>query len=107
MAGNLKLENYSDREILHLINDLAGPEGWVDVETLAERVGLSPNGMSEAQLQIHARRCVTGRLSWMRRLSGCVERHEDKERLQWRLTAARPGDRHGQADEGHRPRSWA
>ena len=56
MAGNLKLENYSDREMLHLIHDLSDAEGWVDVEILAERVGLSSNGMSETQLAIHARR---------------------------------------------------
>jgi hypothetical protein len=86
MAGNLKLENYSDREMLHLINDLAGPEGWVDVEVLAERVGLSSTGMSEAQLAIHARRCVSVRLAWIRKLSGCVERHPDKKQQSWRLT---------------------
>lgn len=86
MAGNLKLENYSDREMLHLLNDLASEEGWVDVEILAARVGLSPNGMSEAQLAIHARRCVSVRLAWIRKLSGCVERHPDKGSLLWRLT---------------------
>jgi hypothetical protein len=86
MAGNLKLENYSDREMLHLLNDLAGEEGWVDVEILAERVGISADGMSEAQLAIHARRCVSVRLAWIRKLSGCVERHPDKSSLRWRLT---------------------
>lgn len=86
MAGNLKLENYSDREMLHLLNDLAGEEGWVDVEILAARVGITPNGMSEAQLAIHARRCVSVRLSWIRKLSGTVERHPDKNSLLWRLT---------------------
>jgi hypothetical protein len=86
MAGNLKLENYSDREMPHLLNDLAGEDGWVDVEILAARVGITPNGMSEAQLAIHARRCVSVRLAWIRKLSGTVERHPDKSSLLWRLT---------------------
>jgi hypothetical protein len=86
MAGNLKLENYSDREMIHLLNDLAGEDGWVDVEILAARVGLSANGMSEAQLAIHANRCVSVRLAWIKKLSGCVERHPDKSRRSWRLT---------------------
>jgi hypothetical protein len=88
MAGNLKLENYSDREMLHLLNDLAGEDGWVDVEILAARVGLSANGMSEEQLRIHANRCVSVRLSWIRKLSGCVERHPEKNRQSWRLTVS-------------------
>lgn len=88
MAGNLKLENYSDREMLHLLNDLSGEEGWVDVEILAARVGLSPNGMSEEQLRLHANRCVSVRLSWIKKLSGCVERHPDKSRKSWRLTVS-------------------
>jgi hypothetical protein len=87
-GGNLKLENYSDREMLHLLNDLAGEDGWVDVEILAERVGLVANGMSEAQLAIHSRRCISGRLSWIRKLSGTVERHPDKSSLFWRLTVS-------------------
>lgn len=88
MAGNLKLENYSDREMLHLLNDLAGEDGWVDVEILAARVGLSADGMSEAQLALHARRCVSVRLSWIKKLSGTIERHPDKGSLLWRLTEA-------------------
>jgi hypothetical protein len=86
MAGNLKLESFSDREILHLLNDLAGEEGWVDVETIATRVGLTADGMSEEQLLIHARRCVSVRLAWIKKLSGTVERHPNKGSLLWRLT---------------------
>lgn len=86
MAENLKLENFSDREILHLLADLADNEGWVDVEALAIRVGLSRNGLSEAQMALHVRRCVTVRLAWIKKLSGCVERHPDKKVYAWRLT---------------------
>lgn len=86
MASNLKLESFSDRELLHLISDLAEEDGWVDVETIATRVGLTVDGMSEEQLLIHARRCVSVRLAWIRKLSGCVERHLDAGLLWWRLT---------------------
>lgn len=88
-ATNLKLENYSDREMLHLIDDLADEEGWAMVEHIAERVGISVAGMSDAQLVIHARRCVSIRLAWIRKLSGTVERHPHKDDLSWRLT--KPG----------------
>jgi hypothetical protein len=88
MASNLKLESFSDRELLHLLDDLAGEDGWVDVEIMAARVGLSADGMSDEQLAFHARRCVSVRLAWIKRLSGCVERHPLKERLAWRLTAS-------------------
>lgn len=87
MAGDLKLESFSDREILHILNDLAGSGGWVEVEHVATRVGLTVDGMSDAQLALHSKRCVTVRLAWIKRLSGCVERNPDYP-LSWRLTEA-------------------
>ncbi len=83
---NLKLENFSDREMLHLLDDLAGDQGWVEIEHLAERVGISVAGMSDKQTLIHARRCVSIRLAWIKKLSGTVERHRDEPGV-WRLTA--------------------
>lgn len=87
-AASLKLENYSDREILHLVNDLADNDGWVLDEHLAERIGLRVGGMSDAQLLIYTRRCVGIRLAWIKKLTGCVERHPDKKDYRWRLTEA-------------------
>lgn len=86
MAGNLKLENYSDREILHIVADVADNDGWAEVEHIAERVGLSANGMSDMQLLIHAKRCVSVRLAWIRKLSGTVNRHIEPQKFQWCLT---------------------
>lgn len=91
MATNLKLENYSDRELVHILADLTpngSEEGWVDIETIAVRTGMSaPEGMSEAQALIHAKRCVAVRFSWIARLSGCIERNTEKGRSGlWRLT---------------------
>ena len=85
-AANLKLENYSDREVLHLMNDLADENGWVLIEHLAERIGIRVAGMSDAQLAIHARRCLGVRLGWIKRLSATVEQKGDEHGV-WRLTS--------------------
>lgn len=88
MPANLTLESFSDRELLHILNDLAGDEGWVDAEVMGVRMGLSVPGMSEEQTHIHARRCVSVRMSWIKRLSDTVERHPKKSVTHWRLTDA-------------------
>lgn len=83
--GNLKLENYSDREILHLIDDLGDEQGWVSIGDLAQRIGIvGGSGMSDKQKEMHARRCVAIRLGWIKRLSGTVERTSMGG--EWRLT---------------------
>ncbi len=87
MATNMKLENFSDRELLHILNDLSeGTGDWVDPAVMATRVGLSRNGMSDEQFALHARRCLSGRLGWIARLSGTVEREPVKLMPRWRLT---------------------
>lgn len=85
-SSNLKLENFSDREMLHLVNDLADNDGWALDEHIAERVGMVVVGMSDEQVLIHARRCVGIRLAWIKKLTGTVERHPDKRDFRWRLT---------------------
>lgn len=96
MANNLKLENFSDRELLHILNDVSKEypvteDGWVETEVMAARLGLTRNGLSEEQFAIHARRCLSTRLGWVARLSGTVER-EDVRKIgrdvppRWRLT---------------------
>lgn len=91
MPANLTLSNYSDRELLHVIADLtpADGDGWVDVDLIATRLGLSQDGLSEEQAALHARRCTSVRLSWVQRLSGTVEKNEARkydQPPQWRLT---------------------
>jgi hypothetical protein len=90
MAGNLKLENYSDRELLYLLNDLSPTQGaFVETHTIAERIGLQRDGLSDEQYALHAQRCVSVRFSWISRLSGCVEKDPDRKKGQapaWRLT---------------------
>lgn len=86
MASNVKLESFSDRELLWLLEDLKDDEGWVTLSDLATRVGLHPNGKSDEQLAIYARRCVAVRLAWIKRLTGCVEKSIDRPLPSWRLT---------------------
>lgn len=90
MAGNLKLESFSDREILHMLNDAQGDEGWVDLDSLVSRVGISRNGKSEEAHLIYVHRCLSIRLSWIKRLSGTVEKEPKKATLpsRWRLTVS-------------------
>jgi len=61
---SLRLEDYSDREVLLILQDLAGPDGWADSLEVAERVGLQTE---------HPRRTAASRLSWLQRY-GAVER---------------------------------
>jgi hypothetical protein len=85
MAANLKLESYSDREILHIVDDLRGDDGWVSVNQMATRIGLSVDGMSDEQLALHTGRCISVRLAWIKKLSGCIERHPEQTNV-WGLT---------------------
>jgi hypothetical protein len=70
MAGNgrvlstLKLEDYSDRELLLIIDDLAGEDGWVFAVDVGERLGMAEE---------HRKRAPATRLSWLVRY-GAVER---------------------------------
>lgn len=86
---SLKNIDYSDRELLHILNDLAGTE-WATTDDLADQIRITPppgnNGqgaMNDAQKRAYAKRCIATRYSWMRRF-GWVERDED--RTKWRVT---------------------
>jgi hypothetical protein len=87
MAADLKLASFSDREVLHLLHDLADHEGWVDLDHLVQRVNLSRNGMSEEEHRKHVRRCLGIRLGWIRRLTMTVERDKGGKG-RWRLTVS-------------------
>ena len=87
MAVDLKLESFSDRELLHLLHDLGDKDGWVELEHLAAQINLSRNGMTKADHVKHVRRCIGIRFGWMRRLTQTVER-DTKAQGRWRLTVA-------------------
>ena len=61
---SLRLEAYSDRELMLVVRDLAIEDGWVEPEVVAQQLGIetaSPRG------------AVTSRFVWMRRY-GAMER---------------------------------
>ena len=68
---SFKLDDYSDRELVHVVVDLANDEGWTSVVDVASRVGLKEHVQS-----------VTVRFSWMKRY-GILER-SPKVKLLWR-----------------------
>ena len=73
---SFSLEEYSDRELVHIVHDLSDPDGWVTAQEVAIRVGLTKKKTSN----------VTHRFAWMRRF-GIMERTKDGP-TRWRLSPA-------------------
>lgn len=79
----MRLQDYSDRDLLGLLNDLGDQEGWclthdVAIQTFGTAIDNDDNRRE------HAERCVGIRLSWMRRY-GVVDAHPEKKKM-WRLS---------------------
>ncbi len=74
ILAQLRNEDYTDRELLHIVADLQAGPGFVDTGELVERLGL-PEGSGHA---------VASRMSWMVRY-GWLERDPDA-RGRWRVT---------------------
>lgn len=82
---SLRLGDYSDRELLRIIYDLADEYGWVESTHLAEH--LFPMQIRKGREDRNqALRCVGQRLSWMRRY-GVVQKNEEGRKGVWGLTA--------------------
>lgn len=81
---SLKNSDFSDRELLHLLSDLADSDGWTTTPELATALGIKPSeSMTPRQQEAYARRCVGSRYAAMKRF-GFVER--DETRTKWRVT---------------------
>lgn len=78
----LRNEDYTDRELLHVIASVTGERGLASSDDIADALGMGENGRSRAGR-------VAPRLSWMRRY-GFIEVVEDPERRDkhrlWRIT---------------------
>lgn len=70
---SLRLRDYSDRELLFIIEDLADDEGWAETTDIAVRLGIDNK---------RANQCVGARFAYMARAKW-VERHETQTK--WRL----------------------
>ena len=74
MPASLQLLEYSDAELLHIVNDLADADGWVEASAVAARIGIQHENPT---------RCVISRFSWLCRF-GVM--HRDPDELRYRLT---------------------
>ena len=63
---HLRITDYSDREFLLVMNDVAEGDGWADSEAVAQRLDLTE------------RRIASSRLSWLARY-GAVEREHVRD----------------------------
>lgn len=81
---SLNLWDYSDVELLHLLKDYEGDQGWTDSHDLVEPLGFSTNGNGNGKHYLNPRQAIGSRLSWLRRY-GVLERHPDQTNL-WRPT---------------------
>lgn len=73
---SLKLVDYSDRELLHMVEDHANDDGWADAKELGKALGIVGKRASS---------CVGSRLAWLRRY-GAVEAEAGSKRNKWRVT---------------------
>lgn len=81
MSDRVRISDFSDRELLALVADLGSQ---VTARDLAIRIfGIAELEENEQEIRRESR-CVTSRLSWMRRF-GLIER--DKESGEWLISA--------------------
>ena len=69
----------SDTELLAIVDDLADENGWTTTLAVRLQLGEDPEAVGH-------RTGIGGRLAWMVRY-GWLERHADRKRSDWRLTA--------------------
>lgn len=72
---SLRIDDFSDVELLALVNDNADQDGWVKTEEMVLAIGLDVK---------NATQCVGSRFAWLKRY-GAVEKHPT-DTLTWRLT---------------------
>jgi len=72
---SLKIDEFSDVELLAIVNDIADPDGWVTTEEVSLAVGI------DAKNALH---CVGSRFAYLRRI-GAMEKDETQTK-HWRLS---------------------
>lgn len=85
---SLRNEDYSDRELLHILLDKADDEGWTTTFDLMDalRLGHPDADASDKEREKRAKHCIGTRFSWMVRYKW-VERDEET-RTKWRPSEA-------------------
>ncbi len=82
MPDTARLADFSDREILHMVDDHGDNDGWVTTDQIAQAI----SGRPKRDDRRNARRAAGIRLSWLKRF-GVIERKTDQPLLgAWRIT---------------------
>jgi len=79
---SLRITDFSDRELLAIVNDLQNRDGEVDIQRVAETIW--PKAASDEDTAWHARHCVAIRFAYMRRM-GVIDKIAGKTGF-WELT---------------------
>lgn len=84
----LRVVDYTDRELLHILNDKANEEGWATSDELQDSLAVNypaEDGeiVTDAERIGYARRCIGARYAYMVRV-GFVERND--KRTHWRVS---------------------
>lgn len=96
-VDRLRIDDYSDRELLLVLEDVADSDGWASADDVADRLDLAKRAIASS------------RLSWLKRF-GAVEREHERDEAgnlryhrdgkamytqRWRLTNAGRALAHG------------
>ena len=71
----LRLADFNDIDLLHVLDEVGDDEGWATAEEVARQIGVSHRNPSQ---------CVGSRFAWLYRY-GVMERRQSKHHTQWRL----------------------
>lgn len=63
----LRNADYTDRELLHVVDDVTAGDGYADTYEIAERLGFTGNGSEQT-----GRHAVATRMAWMVRYGYCT-----------------------------------
>lgn len=75
MRANLPLEEFSDFELLYVLEDVADDSGWASSSEIATQIGIDNK---------YPANCVGSRLGWLNRY-GVMESESVKGETRWRL----------------------
>lgn len=87
---SLRLYDYSDRELVAIIDDVADEEGWASRKSVGQTIFPFVASDEGSDRTKHALRCVAIRLAWLRRY-GVLDKRLVAGESEWTLT-----------EEGHR-----
>lgn len=88
---SLKNVDYTDRELLHILDGQTNDDGWASTKDLYEAIRVnhpdaSRRYVTEDEREKYAKRCIGGRFAWMVKFEYCVSEVHPKEGTRWKLT---------------------